>query len=205
MAANLRVLERINVQKQDLAATEQDYQRICLLSDTAIGDLKGRPKLAFEQYVQATYFNQVIAETNQRFSYMTGGRFVLVRKEEPGNLRIQTGLELDVIDNYTGKKRSIKTLSGGESFKASLALALGLSEMIQRFAGGIQLDTMFVDEGFGALDPESLEQAIEVLLALTSGSRLVGIISHVGELRERIDKKLVVKKGVTGSAISMEI
>ncbi len=86
MAANLRVLERINVQKQDLAATEQDYQRICLLSDTANGDLKGRPKLAFEQYVQAIYFNQVIAEANQRFSYMTGGRFILVRKEEPGNL-----------------------------------------------------------------------------------------------------------------------
>ena len=108
-------------------------------------------------------------------------------------------------DNYTGKKRSVKTLSGGESFKASLALALGMSDMIQRFTGGIQLDTMFVDEGFGALDPESLEQAIEVLLALTSGSRLVGIISHVGELRERIDKKLVVQKGVTGSTISLEV
>ena len=205
LAANLRVLERINVQKQDLAATEQSYQRICLLSDTANGDLKGRPKLAFEQYVQATYFNQVIAEANQRFSYMTGGRFVLVRKEQSDNLRSATGLELDVIDNYTGKKRSVKTLSGGESFKASLALALGLSDMIQRFAGGIKLDAMFVDEGFGALDPESLEQAIEVLLALTSGSRLVGIISHVGELRERIDKKLVVQKGVTGSTISMEV
>lgn len=129
----------------------------------------------------------------------------MVRKEEPGNLRSQTGLELDVIDNYTGKKRSVKTLSGGESFKASLALALGMSDMIQRFTGGIQLDTMFVDEGFGALDPESLEQAIEVLLALTSGSRLVGIISHVGELRDRIDKKLVVQKGVTGSTISLEV
>lgn len=205
LAGNLRALERISILKQELAATEQAYQRLSLLSDTANGDLKGRPKLAFEQYVQATYFNQVIAEANQRFSYMTGGRFVLVRKEEPGNLRSQTGLELDVIDNYTGKKRSVKTLSGGESFKASLALALGMSDMIQRFTGGIQLDTMFVDEGFGALDPESLEQAIEVLLALTSGSRLVGIISHVGELRDRIDKKLVVQKGVTGSTISLEV
>ncbi|MEQ8200101.1 MAG: SMC family ATPase [Syntrophomonadaceae bacterium] len=205
LAANSQALERITAQKKDLAATEQAYQRMRLLADTASGDLKGRPKLAFEQYVQATYFNQVIAEANKRFSYLTGGRFVLVRKGEPGNIRSQTGLELDVIDYYTGKSRSVKTLSGGESFKASLALALGLSDMIQRFAGGIQLDTMFVDEGFGALDPESLEQAIEVLLALTGGNRLVGIISHVGELRERIDKKLVVQKGITGSTISVVV
>lgn len=205
LTANSRVLERIKKRQQEMISTEQDYQRLAALSDTANGSLPGRPKLAFEQYVQATYFDQVIAEANKRFGYMTGGRFVLMRREVPGNLRSQTGLELDVIDNYTGKNRSVKTLSGGESFKASLALALGLSDMIQRSAGGIQLDTMFVDEGFGALDPESLEQAIEVLLALTSGSRLVGIISHVGELRERIDKKLVVQKSVTGSSVNMVV
>lgn len=205
LTANTRVLERIKERQQEMSSTEQDYQRLATLSDTANGSLPGRPKLAFEQYVQATYFDQVIAEANKRFAYMTGGRFVLMRREVPGNLRSQTGLELDVIDNYTGKSRSVKTLSGGESFKASLALALGLSDMIQRSAGGIQLDTMFVDEGFGALDPESSEQAIEVLLSLTSGSRLVGIISHVGELRERIDKKLVVQKSVTGSSVNMVV
>lgn len=202
---NSNVLSKIETRRLEMAETEQAYQRMRLLSDTANGDLKGRPRLAFEQYVQTTYFSQVIAEANKRFSYMTGGRFVLIRKEEAGNLRSQTGLELDVIDNYTGKSRSVKTLSGGESFKASLAMALGLSDMIQRFAGGIKIDTMFVDEGFGALDPESLEQAIEVLLGLTSGSRLVGIISHVSELRERIDKKLVVQKGITGSNITLVV
>lgn len=202
---NSRVRERINQNQEEMGKTEQAYQRMRSLADTANGTLPGRPKLAFEQYVQATYFTQVIAEANKRFAYMTGDRFLLVRREEPGNLRSQTGLELDVIDNYTGKRRSVKTLSGGESFKASLALALGLSDMIQRSAGGIQLEAMFVDEGFGALDPESLEQAIQVLLSLTSGSRLVGIISHVGELRERIDKKLVVHKSVTGSSISLVV
>ncbi len=202
---NSNLLAKIGTRRQEMAETEQAYQGMRVLSDTANGDLKGRPRLAFEQYVQAAYFNQVIAEANKRFSYMTGGRFVLIRKEEAGNLRSQTGLELDVIDNYTGKSRSVKTLSGGESFKASLAMALGLSDMIQRFAGGIKIDTMFVDEGFGALDPESLEQAIEVLLGLTSGSRLVGIISHVSELRERIDKKLVVQKGMTGSNITLVV
>jgi DNA repair protein SbcC/Rad50 len=166
---------------------EKEYLCMKNLSETANGELSGKQKLAFEQYVQATYFNQIIAEANKRFSYMTSKRFELVRKEEMSNLRSQTGLELDVIDHYTGKTRSVKTLSGGESFKASLAMALGLSDVIQRYAGGIQLDTMFVDEGFGALDSDSLNYAIEILHTLTGGNRLVGIISHVSELKEHIE------------------
>jgi exonuclease SbcC len=205
LEANKRVHNTIESKQKEMKDTETTYLCLRNLSDTANGDLSGKQKLAFEQYVQATYFNQIITEANKRFSFMTGGRFELIRKEEAGNMRSQTGLELDVIDNYTGKSRSVKTLSGGESFKASLAMALGLSDMIQSFAGGIQLDTIFVDEGFGALDSESLDQAIEVLNALTSGNRLVGIISHVGELRERIDKKLVVTKNISGSNISLVV
>jgi len=203
LQTNKRIQSKIESKQNEMKEIEQKYLALRNLSDTANGDLSGKQKLAFEQYVQATYFNQIITEANKRFSYMTAGRFELIRKMEAGNLRSQTGLDLDVIDNYTGKSRSVKTLSGGESFKASLAMALGLSDMIQRFAGGIQLDTIFVDEGFGALDSESLDQAISVLSALTSGNRTVGIISHVGELKERIDKKLVVKKSVNGSEISM--
>jgi exonuclease SbcC len=203
LETNQRIQNAIDSKQSEMNEIEQKYLSLRNLSDTANGDLSGKQKLAFEQYVQTTYFNQIIAEANKRLAYMTAGRFELIRKVEAGNLRSQTGLELDVIDNYTGKSRSVKTLSGGESFKASLAMALGLSDMIQRFAGGIQLDTIFVDEGFGALDSESLDQAISVLSSLTSGNRTVGIISHVGELKERIDKKILVKKSVSGSEISL--
>ncbi|MBP1925503.1 exonuclease SbcC [Sedimentibacter acidaminivorans] len=205
LRSNKKVSNDIKSKQKEMNEIEVEYLCYRNLSNTANGDLSGKQKIAFEYYVQATYFNQIITEANRHFSYMTNGRFELTRKEEPNNLRSQTGLELDVIDNYTGKSRSVKTLSGGESFKASLSMALGLSDMIQRFAGGIQIDTMFVDEGFGSLDSESLDQAIDVLNALTNGDRLVGIISHVGELKERIDKKLVVKKDVSGSSISLVV
>ena len=160
-------------------------------------------KLAFEQFVQASYFNQIIAEANKRLKGMSNGRYELLRKENATDNRSQSGLELDVLDNYTGKIRSVKSLSGGESFKAFLSLALGLSDVIQSYAGGVEIDTMFIDEGFGALDAESLEQAIMMLISLTSGNRLVGIISHVSELKDRIDKKVVIKKGIVGSTIEL--
>lgn len=153
--------------------------------------------------MQASYFNQIIAEANKRLKGMSNGRYELLRKENATDNRSQSGLELDVLDNYTGKIRSVKSLSGGESFKASLSLALGLSDVIQSYAGGVEIDTMFIDEGFGALDAESLEQAIMILISLTSGNRLVGIISHVSELKDRIDKKVVIKKGIVGSTIEL--
>ncbi len=131
---------------------------------------------------------------------MSGGQYELKRRIEADNNRSQSGLELDVIDHYNGTERSVKTLSGGESFKASLSLALGLSDEIQSSAGGIRLDTMFVDEGFGSLDEESLQQAMRALYGLTEGNRLVGIISHVSELKEKIDKQIVVKKEKTGGS-----
>ena len=187
--------EQENLRKEFLMVNE--------LSKTANGELAGKAKIAFEQYVQAFYFNSIINEANKRLYKMSNSQFSLMRKEDPSNLRSSTGLELEVMDYYTGKPRSIKSLSGGESFKAALSLALGLSDVIQNFAGGIQVDAMFIDEGFGSLDSNSLEQAIETLNTLTMGNRLVGIISHVSELKERIDKKIVITKKLDGSDLTL--
>lgn len=157
-----------------------------------------------ETYIQMTFFDRIIARANSRFMVMSGGQYELVRRRTAENNRSQSGLELDVIDHYNGSTRSVKTLSGGESFKASLSLALGLSDEVQSSAGGIRLDTMFVDEGFGSLDEESLQQAIRALSGLSEGSRLVGIISHVAELKEKIDKQIVVTKDKTvGSKVEI--
>lgn len=153
-----------------------------------------------ETFIQMTYFDRIIDRANTRLVVMTDGQYELKRRAKAENNRSQSGLELDVIDHYNGSERSVKTLSGGESFKASLALALGLSDEIQSYAGGIRLDTMFVDEGFGSLDETSLQQAVRALAGLTEGNRLVGIISHVAELKERIDKQIVVTKEKTGGS-----
>ena len=152
-----------------------------------------------ETYIQTTYFDRIVARANVRLMKMTGGQYELKRRKAPENMRSQSGLELDVVDHYNGTERSVKTLSGGESFKASLALALGLSDEVQ-MSTGIQLDTLFVDEGFGSLDPESLNQAYNTLAGLTEGNRLVGIISHVAELKERIDRQILVTKEKTGGS-----
>ena len=153
-----------------------------------------------ETYIQMTYFDRIIARANTRFMVMSGGQYELKRRKEAENNRSQSGLDLDVIDHYNGTERSVKTLSGGESFKASLSLALGLSDEIQASAGGVKLDTMFVDEGFGSLDEESLDQAMKALSSLADGNRLVGIISHVADLKNRIDKQIVVTKQRSGGS-----
>lgn len=209
-ALYVRLENNKNIQAQlsdKLAAlknSEKNYMLIRRLSKTANGELTGKRKLAFEQYIQTSYFNRILNEANKRFSFMTSGRYILIRRENASDLRSQTGLELDVFDNYTGKSRSVKSLSGGEAFKASLSLALGLSDIIQQHSGGIRLDTMFVDEGFGGLDSDSLEQAISILNSLADGNRIVGIISHVAELKERIDKKIIVSNDTHGSSIKIE-
>ena len=156
-----------------------------------------------ETYVQMTYFDRIITRANTRLMVMSGGRFELKRSAQASNNRSQSGLELNVIDHYNGSERSVNTLSGGETFKASLSLALGLSDEIQSAAGGIRLDTMFVDEGFGSLDEESLSQAMRALAGLTQANRLVGIISHVSELKERIDKQIVVTKEPSGGSTAV--
>ena len=136
---------------------------------------------------------------------MTNNRFELLRKEDIGDKRKGQGLDLEVFDNYTGKARDVKTLSGGESFKASLSMALGLADVVQRYSGGIQLDTMFIDEGFGTLDPESLDNAVECLVNLQSDGRVVGIISHVQELKDRIEVKLEVSSTNKGSTAVFKV
>jgi len=189
----------------EMQANEKEYLLISNLSKTANGELAGKQKLAFEQYVQAAYFNQILSEANVRLRMMTNNRFELYRRSEAIDFRSQTGLEIDVMDNFTGRLRSVKSLSGGEAFKASLALALGLSDIIQRNAGGIEIDALFIDEGFGSLDPESLDQAINTLKKLVPGNRLIGIISHVNELKERIEKQIVILKSNAGSSIKVVI
>lgn len=168
---------------------ELSYKRI--ISQTANGNLSGKAKIMLETYIQRSFFDRIINRANVRFMTMSGGHYELVRRDEE-SLKSQTGLELDVIDHYNGGTRNVRTLSGGESFMASLSLALGLSDEIQRSAGGIQLDTMFVDEGFGSLDESTLDQAISSLASLSEGNRLVGIISHVNELKDRIDNQIIV-------------
>lgn len=198
--ANRNALAHIRKTGAALEALEAKYTWVRTLSNTANGNLPGKEKLMLEAFIQTTYFDRIIARANTRFMVMSAGQYELTRRKEAGNVRSQTGLELDVIDHYNGTVRSVRTLSGGEAFKASLSLALGLSEQIQHQAGGIRLDTMFVDEGFGSLDEESLRQAIQALSDLGDGSRLVGIISHVNELKERIDRQIIVTKAPTGGS-----
>ena len=202
---NEGILASLKTKQQERAETEGAFGEMKRLSDTANGDLRGKQKLPFEQYVQGVYFDMVLLEANKRFGIMTDNRYSLVRKDGGANNQSKSGLEIDVEDKWTLKRRSVKSLSGGESFKASLALALGLSDIVQSFAGGVQLDTMFIDEGFGSLDSESLEKAMEILAGLTEGNRLVGIISHLDELKEKIDKKIVITRDPQGSGVSLEV
>ena len=200
LETNAAALENIRRQAASLSQTAEKWAWVKSLSNTANGNLGGKEKIMLETYVQMRYFDRVIQMANSRLMTMSGGQYELKRRIEAENNRSQSGLELDVVDHYNGSQRSVRTLSGGESFKASLCLALGLSDEIQSSAGGIRLDTMFVDEGFGSLDDESLQHAIQVLAALSDGNRLVGIISHVGELKERIEKQIVVKKDRAGGS-----
>ena len=200
IAANAPALKNIHLRQAELISLEARYAWVRDLSNTANGNLAGREKIMLETYIQMTYFDRILRQANLRLLVMTDGQYELIRRTEAENNRSQSGLELDVIDHYNGSRRSVKTLSGGESFLASLALALGLSDVIQASAGGVRLDTMFVDEGFGSLDEEALSQAMKALVSLTQGSRLVGIISHVGELKSRIDRQIVVTKAPTGGS-----
>lgn len=171
------------------------------LAKIANGTANRKTKITFEQYVQATYFDMVISEANKRLLSMTDNRYLLIRKKKADKISEKIGLDLNVIDNYNGQERDVKSLSGGESFKAALSLALGLSDVIQSYSGGVLVDTLFIDEGFGTLDAESREQAINTLVNLAGSNKLIGIISHVEELQERIDKKIIVEKGQDGSNI----
>ena len=166
---------------------------------TATGTLPGKAKIDLETYVQTTYFDRILERANLRLQKMSGGQYDLKRRRNADDLKSKSGLELDIVDHINATERSVNTLSGGEAFLASLSLALGLSDEVQ-MSTGIHLDTLFVDEGFGSLDSEALSKAYQTLAGLTEGNRLVGIISHVAELKERIDRQIVVTKDPDGSS-----
>ncbi len=203
MKTNARVMQRVEQTMRDTAALEQRTAALRELSQTANGELSGKQKLMLEQYVQAAYFDRMLARANVRLRDMTQGRYAMRRRQKAENNRSQTGLDIDVIDYYTGKTRSVRTLSGGESFLGALSLALGMSDVIQSYAGGVRVETVFIDEGFGSLDSAALEQAISVLIRLSDGDRLIGIISHVSELKDRIGRQIVVRRASSGSTADL--
>ncbi len=200
ISQNSFALAEINKKIDYVSKLDEKYAWVKALADTANGTLVGKEKIKLETYIQMAYFDRIIRRANLRLLKMTSGQYELKRKADENTRRGQCGLDLDVCDHYTGTERSVKTLSGGESFKASLSLALGLAEEIQSSAGGVQIDTMFVDEGFGSLDEESLDQAMNALTSLSDGNRLVGIISHVSELKNRIEKQIVITKDKLGGS-----
>ena len=196
---NAAVQKNISAGAAALRDVEERLKWMKALSDTANGDIAGKEKLKLETYIQIAYFDRIIARANTRLMVMTGAQYELKRRGAAGR-QSQSGLDLDVTDHYNGTRRDVKTLSGGESFMASLSLALGLSDEIQSYAGGIRLDAMFIDEGFGSLDESTLSQAMRALLGVAESNRLVGIISHVGEMKEKIDRQIVVTKERAGGS-----
>lgn len=196
---NGKAQKDISAKAEEMAQLEEKHAWVRALSDTANGTLSGKDKIMLETYIQTTYFDRILQRANLRLLKMSGGQYDLKRRRKAESMRGQSGLELDIIDHVNGTERSVNTLSGGEAFLASLALALGLSDEVQ-MSTGIKLDTLFVDEGFGSLDSEALSKAYHTLAGLTEGNRLVGIISHVAELKEKIDKQIVVTKDKMGGS-----
>lgn len=195
--SNKLLVDNISEKRDILKEYDDKYVWLKALSETANGDISGKEKITLETFVQMTYFDSIIRKANIRLLTMSDGQYELVRRSDAETLKKNEGLALDVIDHFNGSSRSVSTLSGGESFMASLCLALGLSDEIQSSNGGIKLDTMFVDEGFGSLDGEALDRALSALTSLSQGNRLVGIISHVDALCDRIDNKIVITKDRT--------
>lgn len=195
--SNKLLVDNISVKRDILKEYDDKYVWLKALSETANGDISGKEKITLETFVQMTYFDSIIRKANIRLLTMSDGQYELVRRSDAETLKKNEGLALDVIDHFNASSRSVSTLSGGESFMASLCLALGLSDEIQSSNGGIKLDTMFVDEGFGSLDGEALDRALSALTSLSQGNRLVGIISHVDALCDRIDNKIVITKDRT--------
>ncbi len=194
---NERRLKSLNDLNEKRKEIYKEYEVYGYLKNITSG--KNAYRITFERFVQTAFLDDILISANQRLEKMTDGRYYLNRQMEAANLRSTSGLDIEVFDQYTGESRHVKTLSGGEGFKASLAMALGLSEVVQSYAGGVSLETLFIDEGFGSLDSESLDSAIKTLMELQSTGRLVGIISHVQELKERIDAYLEVIATKNGS------
>ena len=200
IALNGQARQAYAARSEALRAAEDKLGWVGALSDTASGALTGKERVMLETYVQMATFDRVTARANLRLLAMTGSQYELRRRTQAASLRGQSGLDLDVVDHYNGTVRDVRTLSGGESFLASLALALGLADEVQSAAGGVRLDTLFVDEGFGSLDGDSLQEAVGVLTRLSDGHRLVGLISHVEALKNRIDRRITVTKAPEGGS-----
>uniref|UniRef100_UPI00388F26CE SbcC/MukB-like Walker B domain-containing protein n=1 Tax=Treponema sp. TaxID=166 RepID=UPI00388F26CE len=205
IATNSKNLSELLVSQKKLSELDEKYITVNSLSETANGQLTGQGRLMLETYVQMTYFDKILSRANHRFLIMSDGQYELVRRQELAKTG-QSGLEIDVIDHYKGGRRDVASLSGGESFMASLSLALGLSDEIQESAGGIKLDALFVDEGFGTLDENTLQLAMKALYSISENNRLVGIISHVAELKEKIDRQIIVTKTQSaGSEVELKV
>lgn len=204
--ANRRILAQLKEKETLRQKKREEIALLRELSRTANGELGGgKERISFEKYVQASYFEQVLDKANSRMRVMTGGRYELCRRLRAKDRRVQTGLDIDVLDHHTGRLRDVKTLSGGESFLGALSLALGLSDVIQSYAGGVSVETVFIDEGFGSLDSNALEQVLSVLTSLSGDQRQIGVISHVTELQERIDRQIVVHRGRMGSKAELRL
>lgn len=204
LTQNGRLQQNIAAQKEPLAAACQESQLCSQLYNLISGNISEKNKITFEQYIQAAGFDNIIAAANQRLLPMSDGQFELFRVQEAGNKRSKASLDLEVQDNFTGQRRPVGNLSGGESFKASLSLALGLSDTVSGDLGGVQMDVLFVDEGFGTLDRKSIENALDILLSLSGANKLVGIISHREELVENIPQQIRVRKSKNGSSIEID-
>ena len=202
LALNRQSLATLKGHLEEKEKLETEYSVVREL-ERAAGGYNGR-NLVFEQYVLSVYFEDILRAANRRLLKMSGERYELHRLDRTRDRRSKESMEMEVLDQYTGKRRSVKSLSGGEAFNAALALALGTSDVIQSYAGGIQVEALFVDEGFGSLDAESLEQAVAILTSLSGGSSMVGIISHVEELKEQIGSHILVEKTNQGSRIVTE-
>ncbi|MGI6002112.1 MAG: AAA family ATPase [Lachnospiraceae bacterium] len=205
MHINKDIMQNIRKEAGVTQKLEKQYAMLRELSNGFNGTSAGRVKITLEQYVQRMGFDSIIAAANRRLDPMSEGRFELCRHEDAQDISNKNALDIDVLDRFTGKKRPAGSLSGGESFKASLSLALGLSDKISSDAGGITIDTLFIDEGFGTLDDESLRDALEVLAGLSTGGRLIGIISHRKELEDYISDRIVVERSADGAGSTVRI
>jgi exonuclease SbcC len=188
---------------EKMADLDKQFGVIGHIADVANGN--NSQKLTFQRFVLGSLLDDVLLAASQRLKIMSRGRYLLQRQRDTLDLRRAGGLDLEVHDAYTGTARSANTLSGGETFLAALSLALGLADVVQSYAGGIHLDTIFIDEGFGSLDTDALDDAMRALIDLQQAGRLVGIISHVPDLKERIDARLEITAGKTGSSAAFTV
>ena len=201
---NKRAYEKIAEQREAYEKFGHQYQLYRRLYELVRGT-SGNGKITLEQYIQAAGFDGIIRAANRRLLPMSDGQFELYRRQDAVSKQSNCFLDLEVLDHYTGHRRPVNNLSGGESFKASLSLALGLSDTVSSNLGGLQMDALFIDEGFGTLDQKSIESALEILLNLSEASKLVGIISHREELIEAIPQQIRVKKTREGSRLEFEL